>query len=491
MGSIIGDFFKQLGKGIDKITDGQILSGLDEMISAPGAAIGRTIDGALGLVGLGGEKLEPGTRLLLCEIALLAKMAKADGRVDKSEIAVATSIFDALGLDDEARKTLQRFFNDQKKNVSDAAEWANGLREAAAEMDPDDEDGGFELRLDAYRKLFAMALADGELDEREIALLRALTDPLGFKPEAFDVVAAEWADNTSEDDEEAALGAAYATLGVSQDASEAEIRAAYKRKIAVFHPDKIQSKALDPEWVELANQKSAEINRAYETIKNARARSGTGTGETGGRQTRTQAAPSSAPATADDGLFRLAENIPATEEANAVLALFRRAYERLKRDVYPEVGVPGAVFRNPDGGWQSNLENWAAITLRPGASEAFEVHGAICAKWYVLGGAFDENGRPGTLGYPLSNERAYRSMGRASDRISYFEHGDIAWNSAKHVCYVCLGAGGAPIEPEEASITYRCPHCDATIKLSESSDEYLVPCPSCGATVDLTEIEPA
>lgn len=31
-----------------------------------------------------------------------------------------------------------------------------------------------------------------------------------------------------------------------------------------------EGKDLDPEWVELANQKSAEINQAYETIKAAR-----------------------------------------------------------------------------------------------------------------------------------------------------------------------------------------------------------------------------
>ena len=42
------------------------------------------------------------------------------------------------------------------------------------------------------------------------------------------------------------------------------------KKISSFHPDKIQGKDLDPEWLELANQKSAEINQAYETIKAAR-----------------------------------------------------------------------------------------------------------------------------------------------------------------------------------------------------------------------------
>ena len=40
--------------------------------------------------------------------------------------------------------------------------------------------------------------------------------------------------------------------------------------MAAFHPDKIQGKDLDPEWLELANEKSAKINAAYEAIKAAR-----------------------------------------------------------------------------------------------------------------------------------------------------------------------------------------------------------------------------
>ena len=68
----------------------------------------------------------------------------------------------------------------------------------------------------------------------------------------------------------AALADAYATLGVSPDASDAEVRRAYMRKIAAFHPDKIEGKDLAPEWLELANQQSAKINQAYETIMAAR-----------------------------------------------------------------------------------------------------------------------------------------------------------------------------------------------------------------------------
>ena len=266
LGTIIGDLFKKVDRGIDKMTDGDIWDGLGDVLGAPLDAAGRTVNGALNLVGLGEEEVAPGTRLLLCETALLAKMAKSDGRVDKSEIDFVNTVFDDLELEGEARKALQGFFNEQKKDVSDIAEWAQGVVQAAVEMNSDDEDCGIELRLQVYRHLFLMALADGELDDREIATLRALLDPLGFKPEVFNLVFAELSEGIERNNGDAALADAYARLGVSADTTDAEIRAAYKRKIAAFHPDKIQGKDLAPEWIELANEKSAMINQAYETI---------------------------------------------------------------------------------------------------------------------------------------------------------------------------------------------------------------------------------
>lgn len=274
MGTIIGDFFTKVGRGIDKITDGEIFDGLGDVLGAPLDAAGRTVNGALNLVGLGDEELAPGTKLLLCETALLAKIAKSDGRVDKSEIDFVKAVFDDFELEGEARKALQGFFNEQKKDLSDVAEWAQGALQAAVEMNPGDEGGGFEIRLQVYRHLFLMALADGELDDREIAMLRAIPDPLGFKPEVFDFVADELSGGSAGGADDGAidnaLADAYATIGVSPDASDAEIKQTWKRKMAAFHPDKIQGKYLDPEWIELANRKSAEINQAYETIKAAR-----------------------------------------------------------------------------------------------------------------------------------------------------------------------------------------------------------------------------
>lgn len=270
MGTILGDLFKNVGTGLGKMFDGEILDGIGEVLGGAGNAVSRTWNGALNLVGLGDEDLDPASKAMIFEIAVLAKMAKIDGRVDRSEIAFMTAKFDDWGLDDDVKRNLKAFFNEQKKDVSDVLQCAGAAAHFAALASPDDE--GIDIRVNIYRDLFLMAAADGELDENEIALLRAIPDALGLRDEAFEMMAH---DLFGVDEDEGASGdgslaEAYATLGVSPDASDAEVKKAWKKKLAAFHPDKIQGKDLDPEWMELANQKSAEINQAYEAIKAAR-----------------------------------------------------------------------------------------------------------------------------------------------------------------------------------------------------------------------------
>ena len=59
------------------------------------------------------------------------------------------------------------------------------------------------------------------------------------------------------------FGPRWATvLGVRSDATREEVSAAYKRKISEYHPDKVTR--LGPEIRELAEQRSKEINAAYD-----------------------------------------------------------------------------------------------------------------------------------------------------------------------------------------------------------------------------------
>jgi len=64
--------------------------------------------------------------------------------------------------------------------------------------------------------------------------------------------------------------APYRVLGVSPDASQAEIDQAYRRLMSQYHPDKLAGAA--PELLEKAEQRSREINAAYDKIKAQRRR---------------------------------------------------------------------------------------------------------------------------------------------------------------------------------------------------------------------------
>ena len=72
----------------------------------------------------------------------------------------------------------------------------------------------------------------------------------------------------------------YKVLGVAPDASEDEIKKAYRALARKYHPDKYQ----DSDLADLASEKMKEINAAYEQIKQLRENGGAHQNAYGGAQ---------------------------------------------------------------------------------------------------------------------------------------------------------------------------------------------------------------
>ncbi len=218
-----------------------------------GGAAGHVIDRAFGAtrrVGAPDTETKQ-TAFAVAVIVLAAKMAKADGRVTRNEIAAFKRLFP---IPDAHVSEVGRIWNTAAREATGFEPYARQI----VDLFPHNES----VRQELIGVLVRIAMADGEFHEQERAWLARVAAIFGFDERAFARIVASHADDGEADP--------YEVLGVGPEASNDEIRKTWRRLSREYHPDRMIAQGMPEEMIEVANTRMAAINAAYDRIAQMR-----------------------------------------------------------------------------------------------------------------------------------------------------------------------------------------------------------------------------
>jgi DnaJ like chaperone protein len=220
-----------------------------------GAAAGHAIDRAK-IQSLDGVGLDADTRQVAfttAVIVLCAKMAKADGQVTPDEIAAFKKMFQ---IPPDEMKKVGELFNEAKRESKGFEPYAEQVGRLFAR-----EPAVLEELIAA---LFTIAKADGIVDPSELTFVAQVAERFGFGAHQFERL------KTIHLGSSGGEANPYEILGLTKDADVKTIKSTYRKLIRENHPDTLMAQGVPQEFIDLATEKMATINAAYDQISKLR-----------------------------------------------------------------------------------------------------------------------------------------------------------------------------------------------------------------------------
>ena len=191
------------------------------------------------------------TAFTVAVIVLSAKMAKADGQVTRDEVEAFKRIFE---IPESEMRDVGCLFDEARRDAEGFEPYAEQIGEMFAH--------DLAVRESLLGGLFQIALADGVVHPNELKFLEKVAHTFGLNQNDFNRIQAAHMGSDSADP--------YQILGVTRDTGDDEIKKTYRNLSRENHPDTLIAQGLPQEFIDVANEKMASINAAYDQISKER-----------------------------------------------------------------------------------------------------------------------------------------------------------------------------------------------------------------------------
>lgn len=252
-----------------------IITGLGWAFMGPigavlGYVVGSAVDAAsrdLGTTGAGISQQRGNRRggyttpndIRVSFLLLIALVMKADGKVLKSELNHVKK-FLVMNFGERQAQDLLHVLRDLMKMDYSVYDVCRQIR----------ENTNYATRMNLFDFLYSVAVSDDNCSAEEEAVLKTIASQLRIS--SYDYISIHERHTAGRRASSSSSAAytknPYSVLGISDSATNEEVKKAYRRLAMKFHPDKVEG--LGEEVKKNAEQQFREINEAYETIKSQR-----------------------------------------------------------------------------------------------------------------------------------------------------------------------------------------------------------------------------
>ena len=182
-------------------------------------------------------------------LALAAMVIKADKKVEEKELRFVRNYFIANYGADYAATIFSRFNTEIKKEAQDLSKIARLFVTSTP----------YNIRLQIVHFLFGIANADGSVSQPEINKIEQIAAALGIRRIDIESVKAMFIQQA---------GNAYKILEIDSNATDAEVKKAYRAMAKKHHPDKLTT--ANQALKKGAQEKFQQVQAAYEKIQKER-----------------------------------------------------------------------------------------------------------------------------------------------------------------------------------------------------------------------------